>query len=202
MFRRPLRASGPETSWTHWGPIWSTPNLITALRLALVPPFLATYLSGALHAAVLLFAIAALSDIVDGTLARLLGQRTRVGALLDPVADKVLGLAALSVLVAHRQLPVWLLGLSLTRDVVVLTVGLALRASRQGEVAVVPSRFGKYATFFTNTAVILALLGQITYAPRLAGFVLATAYIAAECLVVAATQYAGRFVLFSRRPAR
>ena len=185
-----------------WGQLRSAPNLVSALRLALVPPFLVAYLTGALPVAVLLFAVAALTDVVDGALARALGQRTKLGALLDPLADKVLGLAALSALVAHRHLPAWLLGLSLTRDAVVIAVGLALRAMPRVDFQVAPSRFGKYATFFTNAAVILALLGQITYAPALAGFVLATAGVAAECLTIAAIQYAGRFVLLARRPVR
>ncbi|HEY3452842.1 MAG TPA: CDP-alcohol phosphatidyltransferase family protein [Myxococcales bacterium] len=185
-----------------WGQLRAAPNLVSALRLALVPPFLVAYLAGALHVAVLLFALAALTDVVDGALARMLGQRTRVGALLDPLADKVLGLAALAALVAHHHLPSWLLGLSLTRDAVVMAVGLALRSMPRADLVVSPSRFGKYATFFTNAAVILALVGQITYAPAFAGFVLATAGVAAECLTVAAIQYAGRFVLLARRPVR
>ena len=191
--RRPLRATGSAP--TVWAQLRSAPNVVSVVRLALVLPFLASYMVGRVRLAALLFAIAAVSDVVDGTLARILGQRTRVGALLDPTADKVLGLAALGALVAHRQLPVWLLGLSLLRDGVVVSVALGLRSSGRPHV-VAPSRLGKYATFFTNLAVLLALAGEISYAPGLGGFVVATAAIAAQCLALAAAQYAARFFLF------
>ena len=197
--RRPLRAIGPDA--TAWDQLRAVPNLVSALRLALVPPFLGAYLSGQVRLAVLFFALAALSDVVDGTLARMLGQRTRLGALLDPLADKVLGISALAVLVAHGRLPAWLLGSSLLRDAVVVAVALALRTAPRPDL-VAPSRLGKYATLFTNAAVLLALAGEITYASGLAGLVLATAAIAAECLLLAAMQYAGRFALLARRPAR
>ena len=78
---RPRPALGPEAA-TVWGQLRLAPNVVSAMRLALVPPFLAAYFAGAMHAAVLLFALAAVSDVVDGALARLLGQRTMVGALL------------------------------------------------------------------------------------------------------------------------
>lgn len=176
------------------------PNALSVLRLLLVPPFLAFYLSGRVDVAVLLFAVAAVSDVLDGLLARLLHQRSRFGALLDPIADKLLGVSALAALVLHQRLPVWLLGVSLLRDGVVLGIALVSRARRLATPAR-PSRVGKYATFFTNTAVILALAWEISYAPVLAGYVFAVAMVAAECLVAAAAHYAWRFSAPTTRSA-
>lgn len=180
-----------------WGELRSVPNLLSLLRIFLVPPFLGAYLAGQVRLGVVLFAIASVTDLLDGALARLLKQRTELGSLLDPLADKLLGLAALGALVAHARLPAWLLALSLSRDVVVALV--AAIARREGERLVAkPSRAGKYATFFTNVAVILALVGEISYARALAGYVLATALVAGEFLTVATIQYAGRFALARR----
>ncbi|HCF59323.1 MAG TPA: CDP-alcohol phosphatidyltransferase family protein [Myxococcales bacterium] len=180
-----LRARGQDA-------VLTLPNALSALRLLLIVPFLALYLGGHLLPAVVVFAIASGSDALDGLLARLLHQRSRLGAVLDPIADKLLGLAALVALVLHDRLPVWLLGVSVLRDGVVFAIALVSRL-QHFELAAQPSRVGKYATFFTNTAVILALAWEISYAPVLAGYVFAVAMVAAECLVGAAAHYAWRF---------
>lgn len=193
----PRRVAG---SGAPWGEVLTVPNLLSGLRLALIPFFLAAYLRDEVRVAAVLFAIAASTDLLDGALARLLRQRTALGAVLDPVADKLLGLAALAALVAHGRLPLWLLAASLARDAVVLALALVSRLEG-APLRAAPSRLGKYATFFTNAAVILALVGEISYAPFLAGYVLAVALVAGECLAVAAIQYAGRFAALSR-PAR
>lgn len=178
---------------------FTIPNALTMLRILLVPVFLSYYFADRVRTAALVFAVAASTDVLDGLLARLLRQRSAVGAILDPFADKLLGLASLIALVAHRRLPLWLLALSLLRDAVV--VALALWAMARGAAVVAaPSRVGKYATFFAYAAVILALIWEISYAPWLAGYVFAVTFVAGECLVVAAVQYALRFVASARSP--
>ncbi|MBI5546463.1 MAG: CDP-alcohol phosphatidyltransferase family protein [Deltaproteobacteria bacterium] len=190
----PELRSSRTTPWSQWdlGELRTAPNLLSLLRILLVPAFLATYLAGEVAVAAVVFAVAAASDLLDGMLARLLRQRTALGAILDPTADKLLGLSALAALVAKGALPAWLLVLSLTRDLVVVAVAVAARWEG-ARLPTSPTRIGKYATFFTNTAVVLALIGEISYAPLVAGYAFATAVIAAECLVVAAAQYAGRY---------
>ncbi len=177
--------------------ILTIPNALTALRVLLVPVFLSYYFANEVRTAALVFAAAASSDILDGLLARLLKQRTALGAILDPLADKLLGLASLVALVVHGRLPWWLLVLSLLRDGVVVAVAVTA-ASRGLSIAPTPTRIGKYATFFANGAVILALVWEISYASWLAGYVFAAAFVASECLVVAATQYALRFAALGR----
>lgn len=178
---------------------FTVPNALTLLRILLVPVFLGYYFADQARVAALLFAVAAVTDILDGLLARLLRQRSAIGAVLDPFADKLLGLASLVALVVHRRLPLWLLLLSLLRDAVV--IALALWAMTRGAaVAAAPSRVGKYATFFSYAAVILALVWEVSYASWLAGYVLAVAIVAGECLVVAAVQYALRFAALARAP--
>lgn len=103
------------------------PNLLTASRLILAP-FVAWRL--ALHdveGAFWLFVVAAITDLLDGWLARLLNQKSDFGALLDPIADKVMLLTTLSFLALTGLLPMWLLGLVLLRDTVILGGALAYR---------------------------------------------------------------------------
>ncbi|MGB9670221.1 MAG: CDP-alcohol phosphatidyltransferase family protein [Halothiobacillaceae bacterium] len=92
------------------------PNLITAARMLLIP-WIAQALFDARYAeAAVLFAVAVVSDGVDGFLARRFGWQTRLGAILDPLADKAMILAAMVALVAGGLLPLWLLVLLLVRD--------------------------------------------------------------------------------------
>src|SRR5262249_37032405 len=87
----------------------TVPNAITAVRIGLVPVFAAFFLAGESGPALAVFVVAALSDGLDGMLARVLDQRTEIGAILDPFADKLLGFVALLLLVASGDIPAWLL---------------------------------------------------------------------------------------------
>lgn len=125
--------------------IWTIPNFLTATRLVLTP-FVAWRL--AVHdvqGAFWLFAVAALTDLLDGNLARLLNQRSVLGAWLDPIADKVMLLTTLSMLCLTDLLPMWLLWVVLVRDLVILagaegyrrlTGGLDVRPTLSGKLAI------------------------------------------------------------------
>lgn len=169
------------------------PNLISLIRLLLVPVFAALFLAGRPTAALAVFAAAAASDALDGFLARALDQRTPLGAILDPLADKLLGFTALLLLAYAGLLPAWFLGLSLLRDVVVLGFGLTVR-SRLDQMTVAPTRISKYATFSLMVTVVLALLSAV---PGVGGEVrvwtAVAATVAAQCLLVATAQYGIRW---------
>ena len=172
--------------------MFNIPNLLTMFRLVLVPVFLACYLMGQTGWAVAAFAVASVTDLFDGMLARLLHQQTKLGALLDPAADKALGFAALLALVLKGRLPAWFLGLTIFRDAIVIL--LALRARQAGVTAMAsPSKVGKYATFFTNLVVVVALAREISYAPALDGYLAAVIIAAGQCVLVATVQYLVRF---------
>ena len=83
----------------------NVPNTLTGLRLVAVPVFIAFYLSGRIGIALGIFVGAMITDILDGIAARALKQFTRIGAILDPVADKLLGASALGLLCWSRRLP-------------------------------------------------------------------------------------------------
>ena len=147
--RSPL-AHGPER-------IWNLPNTITILRTAVVPillvfPLMADSRFGSQLMA-WLFIVAALTDIVDGWLARRGAQVTRVGKLLDPLADKLLVATALIVLLSVGRIPTWAAGLVVVivgRELAV--TGLRGLASAGGRV-MAASGLGKIKTVFQNIAI-------------------------------------------------
>lgn len=171
-------------------------NALTALRIALAPVFLVLYVHGERVRALAAFAAAAATDVLDGLVARALRQPTRLGAFLDPIADKVLAACALFALAASGRLPLWLPLLVVTRDLVQL-LGAAILRTLHHTIPVAPTRIGKYATFALAATVLLALAGEFGAIPAAsaASFVAAIGLLAAECLAVSWAQY---FLFFLR----
>jgi CDP-diacylglycerol--glycerol-3-phosphate 3-phosphatidyltransferase len=147
-------------------------NKITVARIGLIPVFVgfAIYYGlsvGAGHpeewlrwAALGVFALAAASDGLDGYVARRYNQRTELGAILDPIADKGLLLAAILTLSFSNwryALPVWFGVLVVARDLIVMT-GAVVLVLLQGRVAVRPTWSGKAATALQMTALLAVML--------------------------------------------
>ncbi len=104
---------------------FTVPNLISLIRLALIPIFLVLALeskSEVSATAILVFGIAAISDWLDGMLARLLNQHSRLGVLLDPLIDRLLVVAAMIVTWYFDLLPRWAIALLLARELFMLAV--------------------------------------------------------------------------------
>lgn len=125
--------------------IWTIPNLLTAIRLILAPFVAWRLLEYDVEGAFWLFVVAAVTDLLDGNLARLLNQRSVLGAWLDPIADKVMLLTTLSMLCLTELLPLWLLWVVLVRDGVILAGAEAYRRLTGG-LDVRPTLSGKLAT--------------------------------------------------------
>lgn len=96
------------------------PNAISLLRIALVVPIVWLMLHGRFEQAIVLFFIAGFSDGLDGWLAKHYGWHTRLGGILDPVADKLLVASAFITLVYTGHVPLWLAALVVLRDVVIV----------------------------------------------------------------------------------
>lgn len=145
--------SGPLPSQTRRGaPLhpWTLPNMVGYLRLAGIPVFLVlAFDSGdgqALAPALVYFAIAA-GDYVDGFLARATGQYSRLGALLDPIVDRLTVLAGAAVCWHFELLPRWALAVLALREVVTLVLAqLALRRGIDIEVNWI-GRIGVFLVF-------------------------------------------------------
>lgn len=138
-------------------PALTLPNLLTASRLVLVPVVVLHILRGDAWGAFWWFAAAALTDLLDGNLARWLDQKSVLGAWLDPIADKAMLLSTLLALAWAGSLPLWLAVVVLLRDGVVLGGAGAYRLLT-GRLEVAPTLSGKAATFaeFTLVSLILA----------------------------------------------
>ncbi|WP_132253211.1 CDP-alcohol phosphatidyltransferase family protein [Methylobacterium segetis] len=121
------------------------PNLITLGRLGLVPVILVLIGQGAWGAALALFVVAGASDALDGFLAKRFGMESRLGALLDPLADKALLVSVFVALATVGALPVWLLAVVIARDLIV--IGAILLARLNGRrLAIRPLLIGKLNT--------------------------------------------------------
>jgi cardiolipin synthase (CMP-forming) len=100
--------------------ILTIPNVLSFLRLASVPVFIALFVSGETNAAVILYAVGAWTDFFDGWIARRFDSVTELGKLLDPLADRVFIVALVIALVASDALSPWLAGAIVGRDVLIL----------------------------------------------------------------------------------
>lgn len=125
-------------------------NQLTILRIVLTPAFVLLVVYGYLGAALLVFMTAGLTDALDGLIARKAGQRTSLGAWLDPMADKLLLVTTFIVLTLPgipltNHLPLWLTVLVISRDVVIVGV-VAIINLAVGPRTFRPSIFGKAAT--------------------------------------------------------
>lgn len=101
------------------------PNAISLMRIALVVPILMFILDGSFGWALALFWLAGFSDGVDGYLAKRFNWHTRLGALLDPVADKLLVAGMFITLAFTHDIPVWLAAVVISRDVVIVVGAIA-----------------------------------------------------------------------------
>lgn len=147
----------------------TTANKITILRIFLVPFFIVQFLYYVESGdeinrllALVSFAVAAITDGIDGYIARRYHQRSELGAILDPLADKLLLVSAILLLSLHNQpyldrLPLWLTVTVFGRDVI-LIIGLVIIYYTCGKVTVRPHLIGKLATVFQMISVVWALL--------------------------------------------
>jgi cardiolipin synthase len=135
------------------------PNLITTLRIILVPIFIIYLINDRFLPALTLFVLAGLSDGADGLLARLLNQKSKLGSYLDPLADKFLLIAAFVVLAARGVIPPWLTVTVITRDILILLGVLILFLTKQ-DIVIKPSILSKLTTCFQLATVFLVLAGN------------------------------------------
>lgn len=140
----------------------TVPNALSGLRLVLVPVFLVTLAQGQLIAALVVLAVSAVTDFLDGYIARRLGQVTRLGALLDPAADRLYIAAALVGLGLLGLLPTWLIVVVILRDVMLLVLAWILRRSC-GRTTLPVVRTGKVATAVLLVSFPLIVLGQLAF---------------------------------------
>ncbi|OGD23091.1 MAG: hypothetical protein A2Y69_11805 [Candidatus Aminicenantes bacterium RBG_13_59_9] len=143
---------------------WNAANLITLARIALVPVFALMLLRGRAFGALLVIFLAGLSDVLDGWVARRWSQRTKIGTLIDPLADKFL-LSTAYLLLAVPSLgftyviPAWLTAAVIGRDLIILAGGAVIFLIR-GRREFPPTVFGKMSTVMQVATVFWVVLSN------------------------------------------
>ncbi len=142
------------------GPVFTIANQLTLLRMLLIPAFVLLVVYGRFGWALVVFIVAGVTDALDGIIARMPGQKSELGAWLDPVADKLLLVTTFIVLTLPNiglvnRIPIWLTVIVISRDIgIVLTVAVVNLAS--GPRTFRPSQLGKAATaWFILTCVVV-----------------------------------------------
>ncbi|QSV45082.1 CDP-diacylglycerol--glycerol-3-phosphate 3-phosphatidyltransferase [Geobacter benzoatilyticus] len=138
--------------------IWNIPNILTLIRIALIPVLAVLLLSPSREAgfwAAAVFAVASITDWLDGYLARRMGIVTVFGKFLDPIADKLMVMAALIMILPFERVPAWMVLVILGREIII--TGLRGIASTEG-IVISASDLGKFKTIFQMVAIIGLLL--------------------------------------------
>ncbi len=175
------------------------PNSLTLLRLFSIPIFLGLLGYHHYRAALWVFGLAALTDSLDGTVARWFDARTELGSFLDPFADKLMLVSAFVVLTMDGNFPPWLFGIVIIRDVIIV-FGFFLVIFLTGErIPVRPSYLGKGSTFFQLACVVAALARLNEIRPEYFNYLL---YSAAGFTALSGVHYMyrGLEILFYREP--
>ena len=141
---------------------FTIPNLLSLLRMGLVPLFIITVVNGDWRKALLIFVVAGVTDALDGFIARFWNQQSLLGAYLDPIADKLLLMSAYVVLSIPSfqrgaEIPLWVTILVIARDVLIVVMALVLHLAA-GIRKFPPSVLSKVNTALQVAAVVLVLV--------------------------------------------
>ena len=160
-------------------------NWLTVLRIVLIPVFVTLMVYRHPGWALFVFLLAAVTDLLDGWVARRRRMASRLGAFLDPLADKLLLTASFVTLTYLKTLPFWITAVVLSRDIILIVGALVVHMVGL-RIVPEPTRMGKLATFFQVLTVFTGLLSRyyhVTLAPTL--FI----WLAAVFTVVSGCQY-------------
>jgi len=174
------------------------PNLLSLARILLIPFVVAALAAGKYGQALVLIAVAGCTDALDGILARRFWWVTSAGAILDPVADKLLLTAVYLALGFGHLLPWWLVGIVVGRDIVILAAsGLAILFTRHRKFP--PSAWGKVSTIVQVAAVLVIICGRAFSSPAISRIGEWSIWLVAAATVWSGLHYAWRSRLLFRR---
>ena len=164
----------------------TVPNLITTIRIILAPIFIIYLINGQLLSALIVFILCGVSDGLDGMVARLFNQKSRLGAFLDPLADKIVLLSAFIALSVIDFLPPWLTVLVIARDIMIL-LGVFVFFLNRLEFKIKPSILSKINTCL-QFATVIGVLSK-NYLPFSSKFYLFTFYTTAFFTISSGLHY-------------
>ena len=160
-------------------------NWLTVLRILLIPVFVSLLVYGRAGLALVVFVAAALTDLLDGYVARHRGSQSRLGAFLDPMADKLLLISSFVTLTWLKALPFWIAAVVISRDIILVVGALAIHMAG-GRIYPRPTWAGKAATFFQVATVLTGLAAAFLHVDL---GVVAFMWAAALFTVVSGLQY-------------
>jgi cardiolipin synthase len=132
------------------------PNSLTILRILLIPCYIGLLVYGRFDEALIVLLVAGLTDALDGAIARMKNQYTRLGAVLDPLADKMLLISGFVTLSMIHLVPSWVTILVVSRDVI-LMLGTAVAHFTDSRVDITPTFLGKGTTFLQLSYVVMVI---------------------------------------------
>ncbi|MDO8825633.1 CDP-alcohol phosphatidyltransferase family protein [Methylophaga sp.] len=163
------------------------PNLICLFRILLVGPIVWLMLHENFSVALLLVAIAGISDGLDGFLARHFHWQSRLGSIIDPLADKLLLVATFATLTYMQLLPLWLLLLVLGRDILIVCGALAYHL-KFGEYELTPLWSSKINTVF-QIALVLLVIVQQQWLPQAATWSTTLIWLVVASVIISGSEY-------------
>jgi cardiolipin synthase len=164
-------------------------NHLTILRILMTPAIVILLLYKYMAAAIVLFLLAGVTDGLDGFVARRRGQRTALGMVLDPLADKLLLMSAVVALTILKELPRWFTIIVVSRDLILIG-GAIILYMFIGKISMPPSWLGKFTTGFQIATVLLVMLDN--FAPLLRSVVMPVAFLTAAMTVGSGLDYVFR----------
>ena len=132
------------------------PNSLTILRILLIPSYIGLLVYGKFDQALIVLLVAGLTDALDGAIARMKNQYTRLGAVLDPLADKMLLISGFITLSMIHLVPSWVTILVVSRDVI-LMLGTAVAHFTDSRVDITPTFLGKGTTFLQLSYIVMVI---------------------------------------------
>lgn len=164
------------------------PNIISILRIALVLPVVMALLNSQFKLALLLFTVAGVSDALDGYIAKRCGYTSRLGSILDPLADKSLLICTYVALALLGMLPAWLVIAVVVRDMVILAGALAyhMLIGKYEMSPTVISKINTFAQLLLGLIIVLAAAGLYPLSPRLVDWLV---YLVLATTIVSGADY-------------
>lgn len=177
-------------------PRW-IPNFFTVLRLLLVPVIIRAIVLGRPTQALVLFACAAATDVVDGAAARTFGLTSQFGAYLDPIADKALLSGVFLALAVAGDIPLWLVIIIFGRDLYLL-LAVAVLVWLTPRRKFPPSSWGKASTFVQVVTALVWMARNMLHAPAVDGIAAAMLWPCAAFTIWSGLDYTWRGVQIAR----
>ena len=162
--------------------IWTRPNILSFIRLLLVPATAVLIAQGEIMWAFACFLVACLTDLLDGYLARSNGEVTKLGSVLDPLADKLMAMAVLISFAAAEILPLFVVIVILAKEACMLAGGAFLLSKK---IIIPANKYGKIAGFLLNISSASGFFARWLYP-----YYLYAVYVALVFVIVAFVQYA------------